>query len=105
MGQSSSENESSAPEALALKQCPYCGHNNKYKPSEGAPGQCDDCERKFADPMEARAAYEAMFDRRRRRKLRDIVEGFFAGHSVRLVLLGVALGTVLGKFGRWLWES
>lgn len=99
----SGKNEGSAPAPVIYRQCPWCGFNNKSQ-GAGRP-QCDKCERFFPDPMESRAAFESMFNRTLRRRIRNVAEAFFAGRRVRLVMLGVALGTALGEIGRRLWTT
>ena len=105
MGQDSSSLKSGQPKAVARKQCPYCGFNNKYDLKAGTPAQCEICERKFADPMEARAAYDAMFGRGFWFKLRPHLSALFNGPRSRLVLLGVAFGVIGAEIGRRLWAE
>lgn len=108
MGEGKEGNAGSPRRHLARKQCPYCGHSNEYDFDLGAPAQCDACERKFADPMEAKAAYDAMFGSGFRFRLRRHARQFaerWGSSRVRIVLFGVALGTALGEIGRRLWLS
>ena len=105
MGQSNSPPEGGAPRPLSYTQCPWCGFNNGYVYEAGPPGTCEKCEVEFPDPMEARAAFMAMRGRGFWFNFRRLAEGYFAGQRVRLVLLGVALGTARGEIGRRLWLS
>lgn len=103
MGSNGSTTKSSQPKGLASKQCPWCGFNNKYDLEAGAPAQCDACERKFADPMEARAAYDAMFGHGFWFRVRPHLRALFDGPRARLVLFGVAIGVAAVEIGRRLW--
>lgn len=101
MGQDDGSTKGGAPKAVIHSQCPGCGHNNRH--NGAPPKECEKCLYVFPSDEAARAAYDAMFGNptfwyllgRR-------LEGFFAGHSVRLVLLGSVFGMVLGKAARWL---
>ncbi len=103
MGETTETAKGSAPKTLARKQCPYCGFNNEYDLDAGAPAQCDACERKFADPMEQRAAYDAMLGRGFWFGFRRRLRGYWHGPLTRLVLIGVALGVVASEIARRIW--
>ncbi len=103
MGTNGSPAKSSQPKGLARKQCPYCGFNNEYDPDAGAPAKCDSCKHRFADPMEARAAYDAMFGSGFWFRMRPHLRALFQGPRTRLVLLGVAIGIAAAEIGRRLW--
>ena len=107
MEQPDRKTEASAPRAVGHKQCPYCGFNNPYDPDAGTPDQCEECEAKFADPMEARAAFDAMhgsgfwFEFRRR------MSGYFPAGPAgrRLLIIGAAIGAVVAEIARRLWAG
>ena len=100
---------------LAHRQCPTCGFNNPYSYTRGEqwredktwqeaqPEHCERCLYQFPHPLEAEQEFFKLFARSPWRRFRMAIEGAFAGHRVRLVLLGVALGTALGEIGRRLW--
>lgn len=105
MGQSNSPSEGSAPQPVSHKQCPHCGFNNSYHFESGPPFACEECEEPFADPMEARAAYDTMFGRGFRFNARRWIAARWDGLPPRVFLLGVALGTVATEIARRLWQS
>ena len=100
---------------IAHRQCPKCGFNNPYSYTRGEqwredktwqeaqPQQCSRCLYQFPHPLEAEQEFFRLLAQSPWRRLVLKVERAFAGHRVRLVLLGVALGTALGEIGRRLW--
>ena len=101
MGQDDGSTKGGAPKAVIHSQCPGCGHNNRH--NGAPPKECEKCLYLFPKEEPARAAYDAMFGHGFWFEFRRRLEGYFAGNSVRLVLLGAALGTALGEIGRRLW--